>query len=55
MSLPSSRFVWYELMTTDAPAATVFYQQVVGWQTANMGMPGMNCSSLSAGEGRSAA
>ena len=52
MSLPTSPFVWYELMTTDAPAATAFYQQVVGWQAADAGMPGMNYTLLSAGEGQ---
>lgn len=38
--LPSP-FVWYELMTTDLPAATRFYSQVLGWQTevADMGFP----------------
>ena len=24
-------FVWHELMTTDTPAATAFYTNVVGW------------------------
>ena len=52
MSLSTSPFVWYELMTTDAPAATAFYQQVVGWQAADAGMPGMNYTLLSAGEGQ---
>jgi predicted enzyme related to lactoylglutathione lyase len=42
-------FVWYELMTTDAPAARAFYQQVVGWQAADAGMPGMDYTLLSAG------
>lgn len=27
------RFVWYELMTTDAAAATRFYTKVIGWGT----------------------
>ncbi len=35
----SSPFVWYELMTTDLPAATRFYTAVLGWQTADAGMP----------------
>ena len=26
-------FVWYELMTTDSPAAQAFYKDVVGWGT----------------------
>lgn len=28
-----SRFVWYELMTTEPQAAPAFYQAVVGWTT----------------------
>ena len=31
------RFMWYELMTTDAKAAGEFYRQVVGWKTQEMG------------------
>ncbi len=27
------RFVWYDLMTTDATAAKAFYNQVIGWGT----------------------
>ena len=30
--MPASRFVWYELMTPDVPAAVDFYSEVVGWQ-----------------------
>lgn len=29
--MPGSRFVWYELMTDDVPAAQAFYRRVVGW------------------------
>lgn len=32
-------FVWYELMTSDLPAATRFYTDVLGWQTQDAGMP----------------
>jgi uncharacterized protein len=42
-------FVWYELMTTDAAAATSFYTSVIGWQAADSGMPGMAYTLLSAG------
>lgn len=28
----ANTFIWYELMTTDAPAAEAFYGAVVGWQ-----------------------
>jgi predicted enzyme related to lactoylglutathione lyase len=38
--MPASRFVWYELMSSDAPAATDFYTQVVGWRAQDSGMPG---------------
>jgi len=30
--MPASRFVWYELMTTDVRAAASFYSEVVGWR-----------------------
>jgi predicted enzyme related to lactoylglutathione lyase len=30
--MPASRFVWYELMTSDVRAAAAFYSTVVGWQ-----------------------
>jgi uncharacterized protein len=42
------RFVWYELMTTDAPAAQAFYQGLMGWQTQDAGMSGMPYTLLSA-------
>src|SRR4051794_16342925 len=29
----ASRFVWYELMTSDLKAAEAFYKKVVGWNT----------------------
>lgn len=44
-----SRFIWYELMTTDPPAAEAFYRAVVGWQTADAGQPDMRYTILSAG------
>ena len=40
MDAKPSRFVWYELMTTDPAAARAFYTQVVGWQTADSGKIG---------------
>ena len=27
-----SRFVWYELMTSDGAAAQAFYRKVIGWR-----------------------
>jgi hypothetical protein len=50
MSPTANRFVWYELMTTDGRAAEAFYRQVIGWQTADAGMPGMRYTLLSAGD-----
>ena len=35
----SGAFVWYELMTSDLPAATRFYAAVLGWETKDAGMP----------------
>src|SRR5688500_9482521 len=32
-SVSRGRFVWYDLMTTDVPAATAFYTEVAGWGT----------------------
>ena len=49
MDTPHCPFVWYELMTSDDEAAAAFYRQVMGWQTADAGMPGMRYTLLSAG------
>ena len=49
MAQSACPFVWYELMTTDPAAARAFYAQVVGWQVADAGMPGMDYTLLSAG------
>ena len=34
------RFVWYDLVTTDIPAATAFYRKIAGWNTMDSDMPG---------------
>jgi predicted enzyme related to lactoylglutathione lyase len=34
-------FAWYELMTSDLPAAQRFYADVAGWTIEDAGMPGM--------------
>lgn len=34
MGNPTGSFIWYELMTTDAAAASAFYDAVVGWTIA---------------------
>ena len=36
------RFIWYELMTTDTDAATDFYRGVIGWETQDSGVVGMD-------------
>ncbi|WP_232830400.1 VOC family protein [Oceanicella sp. SM1341] len=35
----ANRFVWYELMTSDLPAAATFYTGVLGWDIRDAGMP----------------
>ena len=40
MANPSGSFIWYELMTTDADAASAFYGEVVGWTIGANAMPG---------------
>ena len=47
---PASPFVWYELMTTDPKAAAAFYRSVIGWATADAGMPGMDYTLLQVGD-----
>jgi predicted enzyme related to lactoylglutathione lyase len=44
-------FIWYELMTTDADAASRFYTDVVGWQVAASGMPNMDYRELNTATG----
>lgn len=39
MATPGGSFIWYELMTTDADAATAFYGRVVGWRIAGKADP----------------
>ena len=36
---PSAVFVWYELLTTDVPAAQSFYRKVVGWDVQDASTP----------------
>lgn len=50
MSTSHGRFVWYELMTTDAAAATEFYSSVIGWTARDAGMSDKPYTILSAGE-----
>ncbi len=36
----TSRFVWYDLITRDVPAAVRFYGEVIGWKTEPFGQDG---------------
>ena len=42
MPHPPSRFVWYELITSDVDAAAKFYGDVVGWTSQDSGTPGLD-------------
>jgi predicted enzyme related to lactoylglutathione lyase len=46
----ASRFVWYELMTTDTAAARLFYGSVVGWGSRDASQPDMAYTLLTVGE-----
>jgi predicted enzyme related to lactoylglutathione lyase len=50
--MPNSpaQFVWYELMTTDAPAAEAFYRKVVGWNAHDASQGEMKYTALLAGD-----
>ncbi len=50
MSTFHGQFVWCELMTTDAAAATEFYRAVIGWSARDAGAPHVRYTILSAGE-----
>lgn len=49
MSETVSKFVWYDLMTSDIKAAETFYSQVVGWDIKDSGMPDRTYMLLSMG------
>jgi predicted enzyme related to lactoylglutathione lyase len=38
------KFIWCELMTTDAAGAEAFYTHVVGWKAQDSGLPGIDYS-----------
>lgn len=48
--MPASRFVWYELMTSDSAAAADFYAKVVGWKAEDAGVPGMAYTLMKVGD-----
>lgn len=43
-------FVWYELMTSDQPAAVRFYTDVVGWTAEKMPMSEIDYTALKVGD-----
>ena len=47
----TSRFIWYELLTTDADAAQRFYGDVVGWKVQAGADPGMDYRMIMAPDG----
>ena len=46
----ASSFFWYELMTTDVPAAETFYRNVVGWNSQPFESSGIDYVVFNAGE-----
>ena len=49
MATTGSKFVWYELMTTDVAAAAKFYADVIGWKAQKSPMPNMDYMLFNAG------
>ena len=49
MNQNHGKFVWYDLMTTDVPAAEAFYKNVVGWDVKDSGMTDRQYTILSVG------
>jgi predicted enzyme related to lactoylglutathione lyase len=50
MPVSEGGFVWYELMSNDVAASETFNSQVVGWNAADSGMPGMRYTLFKVGE-----
>lgn len=42
-------FCWNELVTRDTAAAKKFYSELIGWEAADSGMPGMDYTMFKAG------
>jgi predicted enzyme related to lactoylglutathione lyase len=51
MAEQQNRFIWYELLTSDAGAARAFYGKVVGWTAKDSGLPGGEYWLLETGNG----
>jgi hypothetical protein len=47
-------FCWNELISRDPKAAERFYSELLGWQAADSGMPGMEYTIFKAGETQAA-
>ena len=50
MSDHAGKFVWYDVMTTDAKAGEAFYRDVIGWKATDLGMSDRSYTIFSAGE-----
>jgi predicted enzyme related to lactoylglutathione lyase len=50
MSDDHGRFVWYELMTTDVPAAKAFYGTVLGWGAQQSPVAGVDYTLFTVGQ-----
>ena len=48
MPNPHGSFIWYELLTSDAEAASAFYGEVVGWTAEDSGQPHVRYTLLKA-------
>jgi uncharacterized protein len=46
-----SRFIWYELLTSELDAGLAFYGDVIGWTAQESGMPGLDYRILSTPDG----
>lgn len=49
MSTLPSKFVWYDVMTTDTRAAEAFYKSVIGWDARDSGMADQSYTIFSMG------
>lgn len=47
---PQGSFVWNELMTRDVDGAKKFYSELLGWNPADSGMPGMDYTLFKSGD-----
>ena len=50
--ISSGDFFWYDLMTSNAPAATDFYTKVVGWGGEEAGVDGGSYTVLTLDHGK---